>query len=185
MSKASNTTFYQNASLPALEKKIHIFNRYHNLKANPPAKIISCEPTMQKGFTLIEIMVVIIIMSILATLVVPRLIKRPDEARVTEAKIQIKNLETALKLFKMDNGFYPSTEQGLQALITPPSTGLIPENYRPGGYLEKKGISSDPWGNEYIYVSPGEQGEYDIISYGADGEAGGEKYNADIINWDL
>jgi general secretion pathway protein G len=137
------------------------------------------------GFTLIEIMVVVIIIGILAALVAPRLIHRADEAKVMEAKIQIKNFETALKIFKMDNGFYPSTEQGLKALISPPEVGQIPENYRPGGYLEKKSISPDPWGNEYIYISPGEHGDYDIISYGADGKPGGEGYNADIVNWDI
>ena len=85
----------------------------------------------------------------------------------------------------MDNGFYPSTEQGLQSLITPPVTGWIPENYKPGGYLEKRTLPHDPWGNEYIYISPGMQGEYDIITYGADGKQGGDKLNADIINWEL
>ncbi len=85
----------------------------------------------------------------------------------------------------MDNGFHPSTEQGLEALISPPATGRIPENYKPGGYLEKKTIGPDPWGNEYIYISPGIEGDYDIISYGADGQPGGEKYNADIVNSEM
>ncbi len=143
------------------------------------------KPDFIAGFTLIEIMVVVIIIGILAALVAPRLISRTDDARVVDARIQIKNFETALRLFKMDNGFYPSTEQGLEALISPPSIGEIPENYRPGGYLEKKRISSDPWGNEYIYISPGQQGEYDIISYGADRKPGGKGSDADIINWDI
>jgi general secretion pathway protein G len=137
------------------------------------------------GFTLIELMVVIVIIGILAALVAPRLISRADEARVTEAKIQIKNFETALRLYKTDNGFVPSTEQGLEALISPPTEGQIPENYRDGGYLEKRSLPTDPWGNKYIYISPGEQGEYDIITYGADGVPGGKKYNTDIINWEI
>ncbi|MBI4847059.1 MAG: type II secretion system major pseudopilin GspG [Nitrospirae bacterium] len=138
----------------------------------------------QTGFTLIEIMVVMIIISVLAALVVPRLMSRLDDAKVQEASIQIKNFETALRLYKTDNGFYPSTEQGLQALITIPSTGQIPEHYRQGGYLEKKNLPKDPWGNEYIYISPGTQGDYDIITYGADGQPDGEKYDSDITNHD-
>jgi len=136
------------------------------------------------GFTLIELMVVMIILGVLAALVAPRLLGKADKAKVTEAKIQIKNFETALRLFKMDNGFYPSTEQGLEALISPPEEGQIPENYKENGYLEKKVIVLDPWGNEYVYISPGELGDYDIVSYGADGIPEGEDLNADIINWD-
>ena len=137
------------------------------------------------GFTLMEILVVMVIIGILAALIAPRLMNKLDDAKVTDAAIQIKNLETALKLFKMDNGFYPSTEQGLTALISPPVIGQIPDNFKPGGYLDKRSLSPDPWGNEFVYISPGMQGDYDIISYGADGEPGGEKYNADIINWNI
>ena len=136
------------------------------------------------GFSLIEIMVVMIIIGILAALVTPRLIQRADEAKVTEARIQIKNFETALRMYKMDNGFYPSTDQGLGALIVPPLTGEIPENFREGGYLEKKSLPADPWDNPYVYISPGEFNDYDIISLGADGKPGGEKYAADITNLD-
>lgn len=139
----------------------------------------------QSGFTLIEIMMVLIIIGILSALIVPRLISRLDDAKVMDAKVQIKNLETALRLFKADNGFYPSTEQGLEALISPPVTGQVPEHYRTGGYLEKRSIPDDPWGNEYAYFSPGAEGDYDIITYGADGRPGGERYNADISNRDM
>jgi len=143
------------------------------------------EYNKQRGFTLIEMMVVIIIIGILAALIAPRLFNRLNDAKVMDAKVQIKNFETALRLFKADNGFYPPTEQGLDALISPPVTGQVPEHYRPGGYLEKKSIPDDPWGNEYIYISPGTKGDYDIITYGADGQPGGEGYNADITNRDI
>ncbi|MCX7793124.1 MAG: type II secretion system major pseudopilin GspG [Thermodesulfovibrionales bacterium] len=139
----------------------------------------------REGFTLIEVLVVIFILSILAAIVAPKIIGRTDDARIAEAKLQIKNFETALKLFKLDNGFYPSTEQGLEALITKPTTGRIPPNYREGGYLEQKKIPLDPWGNPYIYLSPGIHGDYDIISYGADGKEGGEGKDADITNWNI
>jgi len=139
----------------------------------------------EKGFTLIEVLVVIFILSILAALVAPKIIGRTDDARIAEAKLQIKNFETALKLFKLDNGFYPSTEQGLEALIEKPTIGRIPQNYREGGYLEQKKIPLDPWGNPYIYLCPGVHGEYDIISYGADGKEGGEGKDADITNWNI
>lgn len=139
---------------------------------------------LQTGFTLVEIMVVMIIIGILAALVAPRLISRIDSAKAMDAKVQIKNFETALRLFKTDNGFYPSTEQGLEALISPPASGAIPEHYRTGGYLEKRNIPQDPWGHYYIYISPGAKGDYDIITYGADGQPGGEGYNADITNWE-
>ena len=137
------------------------------------------------GFTLIELMVVIVILGILAGLIVPRIMGRPEEAKRLKAKMQIESLETALKLYKLDNGMYPSTEQGLQALVEKASTGITPKKWREGGYLEKGKLPRDPWGNEFIYLSPGTQGEYDIISYGSDGVPGGEGKNQDINNWDL
>lgn len=138
-----------------------------------------------KGFTLLEIIVVVFILSLLAAIVAPKIIGRTDDARIAEAKVQIKNLETALKLFKLDNGFYPGTEQGLAALFEKPTTGQIPQKYREGGYLEQKKVPLDPWGNNYVYISPGLNGDFDIISYGADGKEGGEGKDADIKNWDL
>ena len=137
------------------------------------------------GFTFIEIMVVVVIIGILLALVAPRIIGRTDQAKVTKAKVDIKTFDTALRRFKMDNDFYPSTEQGLKALIVKPTTGKIPKNYREKGYLDKKKIPLDPWDNPYIYISPGIENDYDIICYGADGQPGGDGYDADITNWDL
>jgi len=138
-----------------------------------------------RGFTLIEIMVVIVILSMLAILVGPKIIGRTDDAKIADAKVQIKNLETALKLYKLDNGDYPGTEQGLQALVEKPAAGVIPKNYREGGYLEHKDVPKDPWNNDYLYISPGEHGDFDLYSLGADGVRGGEKKDADIESWNL
>ena len=140
--------------------------------------------TKRGGFTLIEIMVVIVILAMLAAIVGPKLMGRTDDAKVTDARVQIKNIETALKLYKLDTGSYPSTEQGLAALVAKPTVGVIPNSYKEGGYLESKKVPKDPWGNDYLYVSPGEHGDYDLFSYGADGAKGGEGKNADITSWD-
>lgn len=137
------------------------------------------------GFTLIELMVVIVILGILAGLIIPRIMGRPEEARRMKATVQLESIETALRLYKLDNGSYPSTEQGLQALVEPPQVGEIPRAWREGGYLEKGKVPKDPWGNEYIYLCPGIQGEYDLMSYGADGQPGGEGKNRDVNNWEL
>lgn len=140
----------------------------------------------RQGFTLIELMVVIVILGILATFIMPRIMGRPEEARRAAAKAQIQSIESALKLFKLDNGFYPSTEQGLEALVRSPTTGRIPEHFREGGYLEKGRVPKDPWGRLYVYISPGIHSyDYDLKSMGADGEEGGEGPNADIESWDL
>lgn len=139
--------------------------------------------TSHLGFTLIEIMVVIVILALLAAVVVPRIVGRTDEARRTTAGVQIRNIESALHLFKLDTGFYPSTEQGLEALVTKPTIGQIPQRWREGGYLPK--VPKDPWGYLYIYLSPGNHGDYDLISYGNDGEQGGDGNNADVGSWDL
>lgn len=139
-----------------------------------------------RGFTLIELMVVIAILSMLAIMVVPRIVGHSDDAKITDAQVQIRNLETALKMYKIDNGVYPTTEQGLQALVSKPETGAIPKNYREGGYLDSKSVPKDPWGNDYIYISPGEHGDYDLYSFGPDGARGGEgKKAADIESWNM
>lgn len=134
-----------------------------------------------RGFTLIEIMVVIVILGILAGLVLPRFMGRTEEAKKVKAKLQIENLEAALKLYKLDNGAYPTTEQGLEALVQKPATGAIPANWREGGYLEKGKIPLDPWNRPYVYVSPGVKNkDFDLKSLGGDGEEGGEGESADI-----
>ncbi|MFZ2405225.1 MAG: type II secretion system major pseudopilin GspG [Methylobacter sp.] len=139
----------------------------------------------EDGFTLIELMVVIIILGVLAGLIIPRVMGRPDEARQAKAKMQIESLESALKLYKLDNGPYPTTEQGLKALVEAPTAGNLPRNWRTGGYLEKGKVPKDPWSNEFIYVSPGSHGDFDLSSLGADGEAGGEGVDKDIHNWEI
>jgi general secretion pathway protein G len=139
----------------------------------------------QRGFTLIELMVVIVILGILAGLIIPRIMGRPEEARRMKARVQIESIETALKLYKLDNGSYPSTEQGLQALVEAPTVGQLPKAWRDGGYLEKGKVPKDPWDNEFIYLSPGVNSDFDLMSYGADGEPGGEDMNKDINNWEL
>jgi len=137
------------------------------------------------GFTLIELMVVIVILGILAGLIVPRIMGRPEEAKQLKAKIQIESLETALKLYKLDNGTYPSTEQGLIALIESSEVEPLPNKWRAGGYLEKGRLPKDPWGNDFIYLSPGVHDDYDLISYGADGVPDGEGKNKDINSWEI
>ncbi len=135
------------------------------------------------GFTLIEIMVVLIIIGLLAGIVVPRLMGRTEEAKRTKTAVQIRNLQSALDLYKLDSGNYPSTEQGLQALIEKPAIGEIPKNWKEDGYIDK--IPRDAWGNNYVYISPGIHADFDLYSYGADGEEGGEGKNADIQSWNL
>ena len=138
-----------------------------------------------RGFTLIELMVVIIILGILVGYVGVRVMGKPEEARRTKARVQMETIETALKLYKLDNGVYPSTEQGLQALVDPPEVGQLPGKWREGGYLEKAKVPKDPWGNEYVYLCPGIHDDFDLISYGGDGEPGGEDRDEDINNWEL
>ncbi len=139
----------------------------------------SAARTAQRGFTLIELMVVLVIIGLLAALIVPNVLDRADDARVTAARTDISNLMQSLKLYKLDNQRFPTGEQGLQALVAKPSAGPIPNNWKP--YLEK--LPSDPWGNPYQYVNPGVKGQVDVFSFGADGQSGGEGRDADIGSW--
>ena len=135
----------------------------------------------QKGFTLIEIMVVVVILAILASVIAPRIMDNPDKARVSKAKHDINALESALDVYRLDNFVYPTTDQGLESLVTQPNITPEPPNWKQGGYVKR--LQKDPWGNEYMYLNPGQNGEIDIYSLGADGAPGGEGINADIGNW--
>jgi general secretion pathway protein G len=161
-----------------------LFKRWKSM--NDGLKVVSSDglrpPAARRkarGFTLIELMVVLVIMGVLAALIVPNIMGRTDEARQTAAKTDIATIMQALKLYKLDNGVYPSQQQGLQALVVKPSTPPIPNNWKP--YLEK--LPTDPWGNAYQYLNPGVKGPVDVFSYGADGKPGGEGANADIGSW--
>lgn len=137
--------------------------------------------SIQQGFTLIEIMVVVVILGILAAIIVPRIMDRPDQARIIAAQNDIRAISSALKLYRLDNGAYPSTDQGLLALVQKPETGNIAPNWRP--YLER--LPKDPWRNDYQYLNPGVQGEIDVFSLGADGQPGGEGTAADVGSWNV
>ncbi len=139
---------------------------------------------LQKGFTLIEIMVVVVIISVLIGLVAPNILGRVDEARVTAAQADISTLEQALDMYRLDNHRYPTTDQGLEALIMIPTGDPKPKRWRPEGYLKKSTLPKDPWGGEFQYISPGSSGGYDLYSHGADGKEGGEAYDRDIGNWE-
>lgn len=134
------------------------------------------------GFTLIEIMIVVVIIGMLSALVGPRLIGQSDEAKIKTTKIQISQLEQVLGLFQLDNGFFPTTEQGLAALVKAPTLPPEPMNYKQGGYMKK--VPKDAWGREFIYICPGQNGDFDIISYGSDGAEGGEGNAKDLNNWE-
>jgi general secretion pathway protein G len=150
----------------------------------PPAwNSVPAVPARQRGFTLIEIMVVVIIIGLLAAVVVPQFLGRVDDARIAKAKQDVQAMETALTMFKLDNYVYPPAELGLQALVQKPDSTLI-KNWRAGGYMQH--LNKDPWGNAYLYEVPGKHGgEYDLYSLGADGQPGGEGINADVGNWNL
>ena len=136
--------------------------------------------THQRGFTMIELMVVLVIIGVLAALVVPNVLNRADDARATAARTDVNNLMQALKLYRLDNQQYPSAEQGLSALVAKPTVGAVPGNWKP--YVDK--LPNDPWGRPYQYMNPGLKGEVDVLSFGADGQAGGEGKNADIGSWE-
>lgn len=138
---------------------------------------------LSSGFTLIEILVVVLILGILGAFVIPQFMDQPDKARIVAAKHDIQSITSALKMYRLDNGVYPSTEQGLQALIRKPESGEIPRNWKSNGYLER--LQKDPWKNDYQYLNPGLHGEIDVFSYGADGQPGGDGINADIGSWNI
>jgi general secretion pathway protein G len=143
------------------------------------SKFFPVHQRLQCGFTLIELMVVLLIIGVLAALIVPNVLNRADDARVTAAKTDVTNLMQALKLYKLDNQRYPTADQGLQALLAKPTTPPVPNNWKT--YLDQ--LPKDPWGAPYVYLNPGIKGEVDVMSYGADGQAGGEGNNADIGSW--
>jgi general secretion pathway protein G len=158
----------------------------NRLKKNPTPVQVPLRPLVerrgqQRGFTLIEIMVVVVIMGVLAALLVPRLMGRADDARVLAAKQDISTLMQSLKLYRLDNQRFPTTEQGLQALVTRPTVAPLTPNWKTGGYVDR--LNKDPWGNPYQYLAPGLHGEVDIFSYGADGKPGGIGVDADIGSW--
>jgi len=149
----------------------------------PASKSLPMNSKMHKGFTLIEVMIVVVILGVLAAYIVPKIMGRPDEARIVAAKQGIASITQALKMYRLDNLRYPTTEQGLQALVQRPSIAPAPSNWKGNGYLER--LPNDPWGQPYQYLQPGLHGEIDVMSLGADGAPGGEGNDADIGSWEL
>ncbi len=151
----------------------------HRFPTCVPRPLHASRSALHRGFTLIELMVVLVIIGVLAALIVPNVLDRADDARVTAARTDITNISQALKLYRLDNQRYPTAEQGLQALVAKPTAGPIPNNWKP--YLEK--LPNDPWGRPYQYLNPGIKGPIDVMSFGADGQSGGEGKDADIGSW--
>lgn len=137
------------------------------------------------GFTLIELLVVIVVLGLLAGMIAPKILGRADDAKIVRAKGDIQSLSTAIDMYKLDSGIYPDTEQGLMALVEAPGSGTLPKKWKKGGYLKKNKLPKDPWQNDYVYICPGANGDYDISSYGADGIAGGEDNNKDVNSWEI
>jgi general secretion pathway protein G len=148
-------------------------------KAEEMAQEFRRRQTQSRGFTLIEIMVVLVIIGVLAALIAPNVLDRASDAKVTAARTDVNNLVQALKLYKLDNQRFPTTEQGIEALVRKPSNGTVPQNWKP--YLDK--LPRDPWNQPYQYMNPGVKGEIDVFSFGADGKAGGEGHDADVGSW--
>jgi general secretion pathway protein G len=157
----------------------------HYNRPMPSHSAVSAAPTtrVSAGFTLVEILVVIVILGVLAALVVPRIIERPDEAKVIAAKSDIATIMQAMKLYRLDNQRYPTGEQGITALIAKPDQPPVPPNWKPGGYLER--LPKDPWGRPYVYLNPGVRSDIEVFSFGADGQPGGTGFDADVGSWDL
>lgn len=148
-----------------------------------PSRFAAVNPRRAaRGFSLIEILVVVVIIGILAAVVVPRVMDRPGEAMQTKAKVDIQALVTSLNMYRLDNFAYPSTNQGLDALVSRPGGQPEARNWRSGGYIDR--VPKDPWGRDYVYLSPGQRGDFDLYTLGADGQPGGEGENADVTSWD-
>lgn len=177
-SAQTNTGMAQNATPSPNRLKVDPMNA---TASRPPVR----SARRLRGFTLIEIMVVITILGILAALIVPRVVGRTDDARIAAARQDIGAIMTALKMYRLDNGRYPTTEQGLRALFEKPTAEPLPTNWKQGGYLERTSPPKDPWGRDYQYLNPGLRGDIDVFSFGRDGQSGGEGPDADIGSWSL